>query len=138
MAGSINRVLLVGHLGRDPEVRTNQAGDKIVTLSLATSEQWKDRGTGERKEQTEWHRVVIFNTNLADIAEKYLKKGSLVGVEGKLQTRKWTDKDGIERYSTEVVIGKFKGELTLLDKAPAGNGGQQQDAPADLNDEIPY
>ena len=123
MAGSVNKVILVGNLGRDPEVRTAQDGSKIVNLSIATSETWKDRGTGERKEKTEWHRVVIFNPNLADIAERYLKKGGTVYIEGALQTRKWTDKDGQEKYSTEVVIGRFKGELTLLGGRDGGMGG---------------
>ncbi|CAA7620673.1 Single-stranded DNA-binding protein [Magnetospirillum sp. LM-5] len=123
MAGSVNKVILVGNLGRDPEVRTSQDGSKIVNLNIATSESWKDRGTGERREKTEWHRVVIFNPNLADIAERYLKKGSSVYIEGALQTRKWTDKDGAEKYSTEVVIGRFKGELTLLGGRDGGGGG---------------
>ena len=123
MAGSVNKVILVGNLGRDPEVRTAQDGSKIVNLNIATSESWKDRSSGERKEKTEWHRVVIFNPNLADIAERYLKKGSSVYIEGALQTRKWTDKDGAEKYSTEVVIGRFKGELTLLGGREGGGGG---------------
>ncbi|MEW5728932.1 MAG: single-stranded DNA-binding protein [Pseudomonadota bacterium] len=123
MAGSVNKVILVGNLGRDPEVRTSQDGSKIVNLSIATSETWKDRATGERKEKTEWHRVVIFNPNLADVAERFLKKGSSVYVEGALQTRKWTDQQGVERYSTEVVIGRFKGELTLLGGREGGGGG---------------
>ncbi|MDA8229971.1 MAG: single-stranded DNA-binding protein [Magnetospirillum sp.] len=123
MAGSVNKVILVGNLGRDPEVRTSQDGSKIVNLSIATSESWKDRATGERKEKTEWHRVVIFNPNLADVAERFLKKGSSVYVEGALQTRKWTDQQGAERYSTEVVIGRFKGELTLLGGRGEGGGG---------------
>ena len=123
MAGSVNKVILVGNLGRDPEVRTSQDGSKIVNLNIATSESWKDRGTGERKEKTEWHRVVIFNPNLADIAERYLKKGSSVYIEGALQTRKWTDQSGQEKYSTEVVIGRFKGELTLLGGREGGGGG---------------
>ncbi len=114
MAGSVNKVILVGNLGRDPEVRTSQDGSKIVNLNIATSETWKDRSSGERKEKTEWHRVVIFNPNLADVAERFLRKGSSVYVEGALQTRKWTDQQGQERYTTEVVIGRFKGELTLL------------------------
>ncbi len=122
MAGSVNKVILVGNLGRDPEVRTSQDGSKIVNLSIATSETWKDRSSGERKEKTEWHRVVIFNPNLADVAERFLRKGSSVYVEGALQTRKWTDQQGQERYSTEVVIGRFKGELTLL--GGRGEGGQ--------------
>jgi single-strand DNA-binding protein len=123
MAGSVNKVILVGNLGRDPEVRTSQDGSKIVNLSIATSETWKDRSSGERKEKTEWHRVVIFNPNLADVAERFLRKGSSVYVEGALQTRKWTDQQGQERYSTEVVIGRFKGELTLLGGRGEGGGG---------------
>lgn len=122
MAGSVNKVILVGNLGRDPEVRTSQDGSKIVNLSIATSETWKDRSSGERKEKTEWHRVVIFNPNLADVAERFLRKGSSVYVEGALQTRKWTDQQGQERYSTEVVIGRFKGELTLLGGRGEGGG----------------
>ncbi len=121
MAGSINKVTLVGNLGRDPEIRFSQSGDKIANLSIATSEIWNDKASGERKEKTEWHRVVIFNKFLADIAEKYLKKGSKVYLEGALQTRKWTDNAGIEKYTTEVVLG-FKGELTMLDGR--GDGGE--------------
>ncbi|MGE4279550.1 MAG: single-stranded DNA-binding protein [Magnetospirillum sp.] len=123
MAGSVNKVILVGNLGRDPEVRTAQDGSKIVNLNIATSESWKDRSSGERREKTEWHRVVIFNPNLADVAERFLKKGSSVYVEGALQTRKWTDQSGQEKYSTEVVIGRFKGELTLLGGRGEGGGG---------------
>lgn len=123
MAGSVNKVILVGNLGRDPEVRTAQDGSKIVNLNIATSESWKDRSSGERREKTEWHRVVIFNPNLADVAERFLKKGSSVYIEGALQTRKWTDQQGVEKYSTEVVIGRFKGELTLL--GGRGEGGGQ-------------
>lgn len=122
MAGSVNKVILVGNLGRDPEVRTSQDGSKIVNLNIATSETWKDRSSGERKEKTEWHRVVIFNPNLADVAERFLRKGSSVYVEGALQTRKWTDQQGVEKYSTEVVIGRFKGELTLLGGRGEGGG----------------
>jgi len=114
MAGSVNKVILVGNLGRDPEVRYSQDGKKIVSMSLATSESWTDRSSGERREKTEWHRVVIFNDHLGEIAEKYLNKGSKVYLEGQLQTRKW-EKDGQERYSTEVVINRFRGELTMLD-----------------------
>ena len=121
MAGSVNKVTLIGNLGRDPEVRFSQSGDKIANISIATSETWNDKASGERKEKTEWHRVVIFNKFLADIAEKYLKKGSKVYVEGALQTRKWTDNAGIEKYSTEVVLGNYKGELTMLDGR--GEGG---------------
>ena len=115
MAGSVNKVILVGNLGRDPEVRYSQDGNKIVNMSLATSESWTDRSSGERREKTEWHRVVIFNDRLGEIAEKYLNKGSKVYLEGQLQTRKWTGNDGQERYSTEVVISRFRGELTMLD-----------------------
>ena len=114
MAGSVNKVILIGNLGRDPEVRSTQAGGKIVTLSIATSERWKDRNTGEQKERTEWHRVAIFNEALGRIAEQYLKKGSTCHVEGQLLTRKWTDEQGVEKYSTEVVLQQYRGELTLL------------------------
>lgn len=122
MAGSVNKVILIGNLGRDPEVRTMQNGGKVANLSIATSDTWRDKATGERKEKTEWHRVVIFG-NLAEIAEKYLKKGSKVYVCGSLQTRKWQDKDGQDRYSTEVVIQGFGGELTMLDGRSGGGGG---------------
>ena len=114
MAGSINKVVLIGNLGRDPEVRSTQTGGKIVNLSIATSERWKDRNTGEQNERTEWHRVVIFNEALGRIAEQYLKKGSTCHIEGQLQTRKWTDDQGVEKYSTEVVLQQYRGELTLL------------------------
>ena len=122
MAGSVNKVILVGNLGRDPEVRSTQDGMKIVQLSVATSESWRDKASGERKDKTEWHRVVIFNERLAEVAEKYLRKGSKVYVEGQLQTRKWTDKDGAEKYTTEVVLSRFKGELTMLDGRSEGAG----------------
>jgi single-strand DNA-binding protein len=115
MAGSVNKVILVGNLGRDPEVRRLNSGEPVVNLRIATSESWKDKQSGERKERTEWHSVVIFNENLARIAEQYLKKGSKVYVEGQLQTRKWQDQQGQERYTTEVVLQRFRGELTLLD-----------------------
>ena len=114
MAGSINKVILVGNLGRDPEVRSTQDGGKIVNLSIATSERWKDRNSGEQRERTEWHRVVIFNENLARVAEQYLRKGSTVYLEGQLQTRKWTDQQGVEKYTTEVVLARYRGELTML------------------------
>src|SRR5215218_4033808 len=114
MAGSVNKVILLGNLGRDPEVRQTQNNQKIVNLRIATPERWRDRQSGESKERTEWHSVVIFNENLADIAERYLRKGSPVYVEGQLQTRKWTDQGRQERYSTEIVLSRFKGELTLL------------------------
>jgi single-strand DNA-binding protein len=123
MAGSVNKVILVGNLGKDPEVRSTQDGSKIVNLTLATSETWNDRASGERKEKTEWHRVVIFNDRTADVAEKYLKKGAKVYIEGSLQTRKWTDQQGQERYTTEVVIGRFNGQLTMLDTRSGGEGG---------------
>ena len=122
MAGSVNKVILLGNLGRDPDVRSSQDGNKIVNLSIATSERWKDRNSGEQREKTEWHRVVIFNENIARIAEQYLRKGSNVYIEGQLQTRKWTDQQGIEKYTTEIVISRFKGELTLL----GGRGDSQQ------------
>lgn len=115
MAGSINKVILVGNLGKDPEIRHSSDGAKIASFSIATSEVWKDRTTGERKDRTEWHRIVVFNEKLADIIERYVKKGSKVYLEGQLQTRKWTDNSGQEKYVTEVVLSKYKGELTLLD-----------------------
>lgn len=120
MAGSVNKVILVGNLGRDPEIRRNQSGEPIANLRIATSETWKDKATGDRKERTEWHTVVIFNENLAKIAEQYLRKGSKVYVEGQLQTRKWQDKDGVDRYTTEVVLQRFRGEITLLDSQRNG------------------
>ena len=123
MAGSVNKVILIGNLGRDPEVRYTQSNQKIVNLRLATSERWRDRQSGENKDRTEWHTVVIFNENLADIAERYLKKGSTAYIEGQLQTRKWTDQQGQDRYSTEVVIGRFNGALTLLGGRGEGGGG---------------
>jgi single-strand DNA-binding protein len=146
MAGSVNKVILVGNLGKDPEVRRMTSGDPVVNLSIATSESWRDKASGERKEKTEWHRVVIFNKNLAEVAEKYLRKGAKVYVEGQLQTRKWTDKDGAEKYSTEVVLQNFRGELTMLDGRNGGEGGSSRgagEAPAsfqrdELDDEIPF
>ncbi len=123
MAGSVNKVILVGNLGKDPEVRNAQDGTKIVNLTLATSETWNDRASGERKERTEWHRVVIFNDRTADVAERFLKKGAKIYVEGALQTRKWTDQSGQDRYTTEVVIGRFNGNLTMLDTRSGGGGG---------------
>jgi single-strand DNA-binding protein len=167
MAGSVNKVILVGNLGKDPEIRTLQSGTKVANLSVATSESWNDRQSGERKERTEWHRVVIFNDRLADVAERFLRKGRKVYVEGALETRKYTDQSGQEKYTTEVVLRNFRGELTLLDsasgseggessggyreRAPAqraasgggsrgGGGGPSWDAPkgGDLDDEIPF
>jgi single-strand DNA-binding protein len=123
MAGSVNKVILVGNLGRDPEVRTTQDGKPIVNMSVATSESWRDRNTGERRERTEWHRVVIFNERLADVAEKYLHKGSKVYIEGQLQTRKWQDQSGQDKYSTEVVLQNFRGELQMLDSRGGGEAG---------------
>jgi len=124
MAGSVNKVILVGNLGRDPEVRRLNNGEPVVNLRLATSESWKDKATGERKEKTEWHSVVIFNENLARVAEQYLKKGSKVYVEGQLQTRKWTDQSGQEKYTTEVVLQRFRGELTILDGRQGGGAAE--------------
>lgn len=124
MAGSVNKVILIGNLGRDPEIRNMQDGGRVANLSLATSESWRDKSSGERREKTEWHRVVIFNDRLVDVVEKFLKKGSKVYVEGQLQTRKWTDQSGVEKYSTEVVLQKFRGELTMLDGRAGGGGGE--------------
>jgi single-strand DNA-binding protein len=158
MAGSVNKVILVGNLGRDPEVRNAQDGSKIVNFTMATSETWRDKATGERKDRTEWHRIVIFNDRLADVATQYLKKGMKVYVEGQLQTRKWTDKEsGQEKYTTEVVISRFKGDFQMLDSRgggasmESGNGGMsdsarpggrtQQKQPAggkDFDDDIPF
>jgi single-strand DNA-binding protein len=153
MAGSVNKVILVGNLGKDPETRRLQSGDPVVNLSIATSESWRDKASGERKEKTEWHRVVIFNKNLAEVAEKYLRKGAKVYVEGSLQTRKWSDKDGVEKYSTEIVLQNFRGELTMLDSrgeggsamtrsggggmSDSGGGGGNFDR-SELDDEIPF
>jgi single-strand DNA-binding protein len=157
MAGSVNKVILVGNLGRDPEARQMQDGKPVVNLSLATSESWRDKNTGERREKTEWHRVVIFNEHLADVAQKYLRKGSKIYLEGQLQTRKWADQSGVEKYSTEVVLQRFRGELQMLDRAGEGGGGgggdYNQDGPSggpsggsdggspsggNLDDDIPF
>lgn len=168
MAGSVNKVIIVGNLGKDPEIRTLNSGDRVANLRIATSETWRDKASGERKEKTEWHQVVIFNENLVKVAESYLKKGSTVYIEGSLQTRKYTDQQGNERYSTEVVLQKFRGELTMLggrstgadsddggyrsgggdygSGGGGGGGGRSQPAssgpresfPADLDDEIPF
>ncbi|WP_404933096.1 single-stranded DNA-binding protein [Nitratireductor sp. L15S-10] len=124
MAGSVNKVILVGNLGADPEIRRLNSGDPVVNMRIATSETWRDRQSGERRERTEWHNVVIFNDNLAKVAEQYLKKGAKVYIEGQLQTRKWTDQNGQERYTTEVVLQKFRGELQMLDTR--GQGGDNQ------------
>jgi len=156
MSGSVNKVILVGNLGRDPEVRTMQNGGKVCNLSVATSERWRDRGSGEQQERTEWHRVVIFDDRLADVAERYLKKGAKVYLEGELQTRKWQDQSGQDRYSTEVVLRRFRGQLTMLDSRGGGGGGEGYDQDmggssggsssgpmggppsGDLDDEIPF
>jgi len=135
MAGSVNKVILVGNLGRDPEVRRTGAGDPIVSFSVATSDTWRDKATGERKERTEWHNIVIFNENLGKIAEQYCKKGSKVYVEGQIQSRKYTDQSGVEKYITEIVLTRFRGELTLLDSRNAGEsrdsfGGGEERAPS--------
>ncbi len=124
MAGSVNKVILVGNLGADPEIRKLNSGDPVVSMRIATSETWRDRNTSERKERTEWHNVVIFNDNLAKVAEQYLKKGMKVYIEGQLQTRKWQDQNGQDRYTTEVVLQKFRGELQMLDARGGGEGGQ--------------
>jgi single-strand DNA-binding protein len=149
MAG-VNKVILVGNLGKDPESRRMTSGELMVNLSVATSESWRDKASGERKEKTEWHRVVIWNENLAKVAEQYLRKGSKVYLEGQLSTRKWTDKEGVEKYSTEVVLNRFRGELVMLDSRGEGggeraprNGGGAGEAPAnfdraEMDDEIPF
>lgn len=146
MSGYLNRVSLIGNLGADPEVRNTQSGPKIVTMSIATSERWKDQSSGETRERTEWHRVVIFNEGLANVAERYLQKGAKVLVEGKLSTRKWQDQEGRDRYSTEIVLSPYQGILTFLDSRRNGNasgGDSASGAPAagssdDLDDEIPF
>lgn len=152
MAGSVNKVILIGNLGRDPEIRATQNGTRIANLSVATSDTWRDRDSGERKERTEWHRVVIFNEHLVKIVEQYLTKGAKVYIEGALQTRKWTDQSGTERYSTEVVLQRFRGELTMLSGSDDGGDEDSDDGyqapapqprsggrpPLDLDDEIPF
>jgi single-strand DNA-binding protein len=130
MAGSVNKVILIGNLGRDPEIRTTQDGTKVCNLSVATSESWRDKTSGERREKTEWHRVVVFNDRLVDVIEKYLKKGAKVYLEGALQTRKWTDQSGAEKYTTEIVLQKYRGELTMLDGGRSGGGGGDEMADA--------
>jgi single-strand DNA-binding protein len=139
MASSVNKVILVGNLGRDPEVRQLNSGEPVVSLRIATTETWKDKGTGERKDRTEWHSVVIFNENLCKIAEQYLKNGSKVFIEGQLQTRKWQGQDGQDRYSTEVVLQGFNGNLTMLDGRSGGAGaGMQEGGQADYGSEASY
>ncbi len=128
MSGSVNKVILVGNLGRDPEIRRLNSGEPVVNLRIATAETWRDKATGERKERTEWHNVVIFNEGLARIAEQYLKKGSKVYLEGQLQTRKYNDASGVEKYSTEVVLQRYRGEMTLLDSRAGGEGGAGRDS----------
>ena len=145
---SVNKVIIVGNLGRDPEIRSLNSGDKVCNLSVATSESWRDKATGEKKEKSEWHRVVIFNDNLSTVAEKYLRKGSKVYIEGQLQTRKWTDSSGQEKYSTEIVLQRFRGELQILDSKGDSQGQARQEysgasshdmtQPADIDDEIPF
>lgn len=141
MAGSVNRVTLVGNLGRDPEIRSTQEGKEIANLSVATSETWRDRNTGERRERVEWHRVVVFNENLVKVCKEYLSKGRKVYVEGQLQTRKWQDQSGNDRYSTEVVLGQYRGDIQILDSREAREDGPappRDMAPANLDDEIPF
>jgi single-strand DNA-binding protein len=125
MAGSVNKVILVGNLGKDPEIRTLNSGDRVANLRIATSETWRDKNSGERKEKTEWHQVVIFNDNLVKVAENYLKKGSTIYIEGALQTRKWADAQGVEKYSTEIVLQKFRGELTMLGGKGGGDSSEE-------------
>lgn len=133
MAGSVNKVIIVGNLGRDPEIRSMPNGDRVANLSVATSESWKDKSSGERKEKTEWHRVTIFNDHIVKVVEDYVKKGSTVYIEGALQTRKWTDQQGVEKYSTEIVVSRFKGELTLLGGRSDGGQARQEDTAGDYN-----
>jgi len=159
MAGSVNKVILIGNLGADPEIRSLGSGDRVANLRIATSESWRDRNSGERKEKTEWHRVVVFNENIVKVCENYLRKGAKVYIEGAIQTRKWTDQAGVEKFSTEIVVSKFKGELTMLDgrggdaeqgesggysggfssgpRSTAG-AGPREDFSANLDDEIPF
>ena len=132
MAGSVNKVILIGNLGRDPEMRRTQDGRPIANLSIATSDSWRDKTSGERKERTEWHRVVIFSEGLCKVVEQYLKKGSKVYLEGSLQTRKYTDKDGVEKYSTEVVLQNFNSSLVMLDGRSGGGGGESEDTGSDF------
>ncbi|MGI4851376.1 MAG: single-stranded DNA-binding protein [Janthinobacterium lividum] len=155
MAGSVNKVILIGNLGADPKVRTSQDGNKSVQFPVATSETWNDKSTGERKERTEWHKVVVFNDRLADVCEKYLRKGAKVHVDGQLQTRKWTDDAGVERFITEVILSKYRGEITMLDSRQDRNSGpsehsydqgynvskspsSQSSVSHDLDDDIPF
>jgi len=134
MAGSVNKVILIGNLGRDPEIRSFANGGRVANLSVATSETWRDKQSGERKERTEWHRVAIFNERLVELAEKYLRKGSKIYLEGQLETRKWTDQSGAEKYTTEVVLRQFRGELTMLDGRAGGAGGGMGGGPEGPDD----
>ncbi len=138
MAGTVNRVIIIGNLGNDPEIRKSQQGSKIANLSIATSESWKDKNTGEKKSNTQWHRVVIFTEPLANLCEQYLKKGSKVYIEGQLETRKWTDQSGQDKYSTEVVLRPYKGELTMLDSRESGQTQKAYTPPDDFEDSIPF
>jgi len=147
MAGSVNKAILIGNLGRDPEIRTLNSGDRVANLRIATSEQWRDKATGGRKEKTEWHQVVVFNENIVKVAENYLQKGSTVYIEGSLQTRKYTDQQGVEKFITEIVLQRFNGVLTMLGNKPSGDSdnrstgaGQSsgQRESYDLNDDIPF
>lgn len=128
MAGSVNKVILIGNLGKDPEIRSMQSGDRVCNLSIATSESWKDKASGERKEKTEWHRVVVFNQNIVNVCENYLKKGAKVYIEGQLETRKWNDQNGVEKYSTEVVLRPYRSELTMLDSKGGGGAPRANDS----------
>ncbi|MFA4994930.1 MAG: single-stranded DNA-binding protein [Bdellovibrionales bacterium] len=152
MAGSVNKVILIGNLGRDPEIRSFQNGGRVASFSIATSESWKDKTTGEKKEKTEWHRISVLNDKLVEIVERYIKKGSKLYIEGQLETRKYTDKDGVEKYTTEVVLRPYRGEITMLDSAGSRGGGANIPPPAeeqiagasgkssgaDLDDSIPF
>lgn len=145
MAGSVNKVILVGNVGKDPEVRSLNNGDRVASFSVATSETWRDRSSGERKEKTEWHRISVFNDNIVKVVEQYVKKGTTVYLEGSLQTRKWTDNAGVEKFSTEIVLQKFRGELTLLGGKPEDRDERQEQRQgpretfsADLDDQIPF
>jgi single-strand DNA-binding protein len=144
MAGSVNKVILVGNLGKDPEIRSFQNGGRVASFSLATSESWKDKSSGEKKEKTEWHRVSVFNEHIVGVVEKFLKKGAKVYIEGQLETRKWTDKEGQEKYTTEVVLRPFRGELTMLDGKSSGGGSfsgsssSSGNAVPELDDSIPF
>lgn len=144
MAGSVNKAILIGHLGKDPEIKTTQQGGKLATFSLATTESWKDKNGGGRQQRTQWHTVVVFNEHIVGVVERFLKKGSLVHVEGQIETRKWTDKDGKERWTTEIVLRPFRGEVTMLDSKGGGGGEDGPGSPkaaavgATQDEEIPF